>query len=360
MSYSVYFANYTIGEDAYEHVNEVCSRFGSSALLIGGELALKAGKEKLLQALKNTDSASPVTILDTVLFGTDCTYQRMDELAALAKDLHADMIFGMGGGKALDTAKGTAEKAGLPVFTFPTIAATCAATTALSVVYKEDGNFDSFYFFDKPARHSFINTEIIAQAPERYLRAGIGDTLGKYFECHFAARGDKLQHSSALGREISNMCYLPLLEYAEDALKECREHKAGVALEQAVLANIVSTGLVSLLVLDDYNCAIAHSVYYGLVLLPGFEEENLHGDVVAYGVLVQLMVDKEEVQAKEMKAFLQKLGIRTTLAEMGVSLERNALKPVLTETVTGPDMEHIPYEVTEDMIYDAMCKVENL
>ena len=72
------------------------------------------------------------------------------------------MIFGMGGGKALDTAKGTAEKAGLPVFTFPTIAATCAATTALSVVYREDGNFDSFYFFEKPARHSFIDTQIIA------------------------------------------------------------------------------------------------------------------------------------------------------------------------------------------------------
>ena len=284
----------------------------------------------------------------------------MEELAVYAKQCGAEMIFGMGGGKALDTAKGTAEKAGLPVFTFPTIAATCAATTALSVVYKEDGNFDSFYFFDKPARHSFINTEIIAAAPERYLRAGIGDTLGKYFECHFAARGDRLKHSSALGREISNMCYLPLREYAVDALKECRENKAGDALEQAVLANIVSTGLVSLLVLDEYNCAIAHSVYYGLVLLPEFEEENLHGDVVAYGVLVQLMVDGEEEKAKEMKDFLQKLGIRTTLAEMGAPMEREALAAVLKETVTGPDMEHIPYEVTEEMIYDAFCKVEEL
>ena len=270
------------------------------------------------------------------------------------------MIFGMGGGKALDTAKGTAEKAGLPIFTFPTIAATCAATTALSVAYKEDGNFDSFYFFDKPARHSFIDTEIIAHAPEKYLRAGIGDTLGKYFECHFAARGDRLEHSSALGREISNMCYLPLREYAEQALMECRENQAGVALQQAVLANIVSTGLVSLLVLDDYNCAIAHSVYYGLVLLPGFEEKNLHGDVVAYGVLVQLMVDGEAEQAKEMKGFLQKLGIRTTLEEMGAPIEREKLKLVLKEIVTGPDMEHIPYEVTENMIYEALCKVEEL
>lgn len=388
MTYSVNFANYTIGEDAYQNVKEVCSCYGKKVLLIGGELALKAGKAKLVQALSDSaekasagaDLSAPflgglsataagekvsaedseIEIVDTVLFGTDCTYVRMEELAAHAKKCGADMIFGMGGGKALDTAKGTAEKAGLPVFTFPTIAATCAATTALSVVYKEDGNFDSFYFYDKPARHSFIDTEIIAQAPERYLRAGIGDTLGKYFECHFAARGDELHHSSALGREISNMCYFPLRDYAEKALEECRENKAGVALEQAVLANIISTGLVSLLVLDEYNCAIAHSVYYGLVLLPGFEEENLHGDVVAYGVLVQLMVDGEEEQAKELKSFLCKLGIRTTLAEMGAPLEREALAAVLKETVTGPDMEHIPYEVTEDMIYDALCKVENL
>ena len=392
MTYSVNFANYTIGEEAYQKVNEVCIHYGTKALLIGGELALKAGKEKLERAMegidekqiskqinqklrmtaygdeKNTgesnsamnENPKKVQIVDTILFGTDCTYARMEELARYAKSCGAEMIFGMGGGKALDTAKGTAEKAGLPVFTFPTIAATCAATTALSVVYKEDGNFDSFYFYDKPARHSFIDTEIIACAPERYLRAGMGDTLGKYFECHFAARGDELHHSSALGREISNMCYLPLLTYGEAAMKECRENHAGVALQQAVLANIVSTGLVSLMVLDEYNCAIAHSVYYGLVLLPGFEEENLHGDVVAYGVLVQLMVDGEEQQAKEMKIFLKKLGIRTTLAEMGALLDKEALKDVLKETVTGPDMEHIPYEVTEDMIYEALVKVEKL
>lgn len=97
---------------------------------------------------------SEIEIVDTVLFGTDCMYARMEELAEHAKKCGADMIFGMGGGKALDTAKGTAEKAGLPVFTFPTIAATCAATTALSVVYKEDGNFDSFYFYDKLVPHS--------------------------------------------------------------------------------------------------------------------------------------------------------------------------------------------------------------
>lgn len=363
-SYSVYFANYTIGEDAYREAAQVCAMYGRRALLIGGEKALQAGREKLETALRLGAEMAGISdgpeIVETVLFGEDCTYARIEELARLAEEKQADMIFGMGGGKALDTAKGAAEKAGLAVFTFPTIAATCAATTALSVVYKEDGNFDSFYFFDRPARHCFIDTAIIAAAPDKYLRAGIGDTIGKYYECHFAARGDRLEHSSALGREISNMCYLPFPEYARQALEECRQNRAGTALEQAVLANIVSTGLVSLLVIDDYNCAIAHSVYYGLVLLPGFEEKYLHGDVVAYGVLVQLAVDGQIKEAKELKKFLTELGIPVSLSAMGVSMQREDLEEVLHETVTGPDMEHIPYAVTEEMVYEAMLAVEEL
>lgn len=353
---SIHFCGYSIGKNPYEEVVSVCTMYGSRVLLIGGEKGMAAGKERLLEAI----TGSSLVIVDTVLYGRDCTYENIHRIAALAKEKAVDMIFGMGGGKALDTAKGAADEAKLPIFTFPTIAATCAATTALSVVYKEDGNFDSFYYFDRPARHCFIDLQIIAEAPWKYLQAGIGDTIGKFFECHFSARGDKLTHSSALGCEISNMCYAPLLEYGVQALQDCKEHTVSVALEQAVLANIVSTGLVSLMVSDEYNCAIAHSVYYGLVLLPEFEEHYLHGNVVAYGVLVQLLVDNDREEARRLKAFMKKLGMPAALKEMQVPLDREYLKEVLIETVTGPDMEHIPYKVTEDMIYQAMEDVEAL
>lgn len=353
---SVYFCNYSIGENVGKEIADVCNRHGKKMLLIGGEKALAAGKERLLSVLADTE----IEIVDMVLFGSDCTYDNIHKWASYAKECGADMIMGMGGGKALDTAKGAGYEADLPVFTYPTIASTCAATTALSVVYRADGSFDSFYFYERPAYHCFIDLTIIANAPDQYLQTGMGDTIGKFFECHFAARGDKLQHSSALGREISNMCYAPLLEYGEQALKDCRSHEASVSLKQAVLANIVSTGLVSLMVLDEYNCAIAHSVYYALVLLPGFEEKYLHGNVVAYGVLVQLLVDHDREEALKLKEFLQKLDIPTTLKEMEVPVDRGYLKDVLHETVTGPDMEHIPYEVTEDMIFVAMQEVENL
>lgn len=353
---NVFYCGYSIGENSYENVKKICKRYGSRILLIGGKKALEAGKTLLCDALKG----SGMEIVETVIHTTECTHAQITKTADLARESQADMIFGMGGGKAIDTAKGAAWEAGLPVFTFPTIAATCASTTALSVVYREDGSFEEFYFYDYPAVHCFIHLGIIANAPYIYLQAGMGDTIGKHFECHFSARGDKLAHASALGREISNMCYAPLYEHGVQALEDCKAHRCSDALKEAVLANIVSTGLVSLMVLDDYNCAIAHSVYYGMVLIPGYEEHNLHGNGVAYGVLVQLAVDQNLAEAKKVKEFLQKLGIRTTLKEMNIPLDRAYLKEMLTETVTGPDMEHIPYPVTEDMIFDAMVQVESL
>ena len=52
--------------------------------------------------------------------------------------------------------------------------------------------------------------------------------------------------------------------------------------------------------------------------------------------------------------------VADSVAEMGVPVERDYLQAVLTETVTGPDMEHIPYRVTEDMVFEAMKAVEKL
>ena len=44
---SVYFCNYSIGEQAYGEIIRVCQGYGSKILLIGGKKALKAGEERL-------------------------------------------------------------------------------------------------------------------------------------------------------------------------------------------------------------------------------------------------------------------------------------------------------------------------
>ena len=99
---SIYFCNYSIGEHAYDNVTNVCARYGKRILLFGGVKALCAGKARLEAAIEGSEYA----IVDIVLFEQECTYEKIHRLAQRAKEVQADMIFGMGGGTALDTAKG--------------------------------------------------------------------------------------------------------------------------------------------------------------------------------------------------------------------------------------------------------------
>ena len=66
---------------------------------------------------------------------------------ALPAFKEADMVFAVGGGKAIDTCKCLCIEREKPVFTFPTIASNCAACTSVSIMYHEDGTFFKPHFF---------------------------------------------------------------------------------------------------------------------------------------------------------------------------------------------------------------------
>ncbi|WP_300621006.1 hypothetical protein [uncultured Fusobacterium sp.] len=75
-------------------------------------------------------------------------------------------------------------------------------------------------------------------------------------------------------------------------------------LEEVILSIIVSTGLVSNCVDNDYNSCVAHAVCYGFSMSPEVEEKHPHGELVSYGVLVQLVFDNK---IKELKKIIKKI-----------------------------------------------------
>ena len=182
--------------------------------------------------------------------------------------MQPDFLVGMGGGKAIDTAKGVAHQLGIPLVSLPTLVSNCAPITALSVVYREDGPFDRFLFYDAPPALTLVDLTLAANAPARFFRAGLGDTLAKYLESTFSARGDELggalDHMSAIGVSLSSTCYDPIIRFGRQALSEVERHEAGRPWKCAPGALSSRRGLVSLMADDNYNCALAHAVCYGL------------------------------------------------------------------------------------------------
>jgi glycerol dehydrogenase len=352
----VKFPHYTVGENVLKDLGKTIKKYAQRVLIVGGKTALEMTQNEIQISLQENQ----LDIIDFHWYGGECTNKNIDIAAEKAQQAGADIIIGVGGGKAIDTAKGAAQRAGLPVITVPTIAATCAATTALSIVYTEKGNFDSLFHLSEPPIHIFMDSKVIANAPPKYLWAGIGDTIAKYYEVGVTTRGKKLSHSAAMAKELSSMCAFPLIEYGVKALSDSENKISSFELEQIILNNIISTGIVAMLVGDENNGAAAHGLFYGLTLLEEIEKHHLHGEVVGYGVLVLLVMDGQKEEFERLYPFYKQAKLPTCLRDIDVMNDRIYLESVLEKAVNAPDMLKMPYPVTKDMLFNAMQELEKL
>ncbi|MGN1328485.1 MAG: iron-containing alcohol dehydrogenase family protein [Eubacterium sp.] len=355
-NYSLSLPDYSIGANVYSKIEEICAPFGQKIVCIGGKTAMSKSGDLIRKSIDNTS----LEILDFLWYGGEASYENIKMLEQNEAVKNADMIFAIGGGKALDTAKALAFRTEKNVFTFPTIASNCAGTTAVSIMYNSDGSFKEPYFFPAPAKHCFINTEIIAKSPAKYIWAGMGDTYAKYFEAAMSSRGEDLVHYHALGVTVSQMCLFPLLKYGKKAMDDFRNGIASFEVEQAILAVVVTTGIASILLTNehiiDYNTGLAHAVFYALTSFPHIEERHLHGEVVGYGVLILLLVDNDEKMFKTMFDFNKSIGLPTCLAD--IEMSETDLDKLVPMVCAMKDIDHNPYKITEEMVLKAFRELE--
>ncbi len=350
-NYSIIIPSYTVGPEAYKEVPVRCARYGKCAVVIGGQKAMAAAKEKLLEAVEG----SSISIADFIVYGMEATFENAAVMEANPVVQEADMIFAVGGGKATDTAKLVALHLNKPYFAFPTLASNCAASSSVAIIYNPDGSFREFVHFLDSAAHVFIDTDIIARAPSEYLWAGIGDTYAKYYEVSISARDEILEHFLAMGVNMSRMCMEPLVNFGEKALADNRAGIASYELEQCALTIIITTGWVSMLVTRRhnmlYNGGIAHALFYALCDLPGFDETHIHGVVVGFGCLLQLVIDGDEEEYVKLREFNRRIGLPVTFSEIGITLDQ--LESVTDRILADEDVEHYPYPLTKEMIMKA-------
>lgn len=357
-NYELHLPSYSIGSQVYNQIKEICRPYGNKAVIIGGERAMTAAKQKLEAA----SNIAGIEILDYVLFGKDCTFAAVEALKQVTAFQKADMVFAVGGGKALDTCKCLCQETATPIFSFPTIASNCAACTTVSIMYEVDGTFLKPNFFLTPPLHAFIDTEIIAKAPKQYMWAGIGDTYAKYYEATISSRNEKLPHFTALGVNVSRMCLDPLVQYGPKGFLDNQKGICSYELEQTVLAIVVTTAIASIFLTrdftPDYNSGLAHAVFYTLTSYKVIEEKHLHGEVVGFGILIALLVDGQEEEFKKIYALNQKIGLPLRLNDIDITMEE--FEQEMDRIPAMSDVKHYPYQVTKDMLRKAILYLESI
>lgn len=288
-------------------------RMGTRALVVGGQRAL-AGTRSAIES--GARGAGVEVALET--FGGECTEFEIERIAGLARKHRSQVVVGVGGGKAIDTAKAAAHAVGVPVVVAPTIAATDAPCSALYDVYTAEGAFARSCELPWNPSIVLVDSEVIARAPARLLVAGMGDALSTWFEADACARSSARNvaggHSTVSALRLARLSYELLFEYGEAARLACERDVPTEALERIIEVNVLISGIG----FESSGLAASHAVHDGITLLPA-TRGSYHGERVAFATLVQLVMENRPVrEMDEVLHFMVQVGLPVTLAQIGL------------------------------------------
>ena len=266
------------------------------------------------------------------------------------------VIVGLGGGKVLDTAKLIAHQSKLPIATVPTTGATCAAWTALSNVYDPKGAFAYDVPLDRCPDLMIVDYDLIATAPKRTLVSGIGDAIAKWYESSVSSGSSERTMVIAAVQEARILRDI-LFQKSAEAIA----NPNSPVWREVVDATVCLAGAIGGIGGASCRTVAAHAVHNALTHLHQ-AHDTLHGEKVAYGILVQLRL--EEFQGNQLATssrhqllkFYQEIGLPTSLSDLGLSQVTLAELEQIAEIAcqTNSDIHRLPFSVSPSQVLAAM------
>ena len=300
--------------------------------------------------------------LVTEAFHGECCQTEIYQLQKKIEDYSTNVIIGIGGGKTLDTAKAVAYFSKLPVIIIPTIASTDAPCSALSVLYTDDGLVDHYLLLDQNPNIVIVDTNVIAKAPTRLLVAGMGDALATYFEARACYQSHAITNSggvcSLAALQLAKLCYETLLTDGLKAKQATDQKIATKALENIVEANTYLSGIG----FESGGLAAAHAIHNGLTVLKECHS-MYHGEKVAFGTLVQLVLEKApQKEIETVLNFCRSIGLPTTLKALGITHPtKEQLMAIATASCSPSEtIHHLPFNVAPEDVYHAILVADQL
>lgn len=133
---------YVQGRDALLKFHEEMGYMGKRWLFVCSNSGYKACHDKIEKSFEGLDDYRRYEI-----FGGISSNGEINKMKAIVEQDNIDTVVAVGGGSAVDTAKATAYYSGKHIVIVPTVAATDAPCTGLSVIYNDDHSFDKYLFY---------------------------------------------------------------------------------------------------------------------------------------------------------------------------------------------------------------------
>lgn len=299
-----------------------------------------------------------------VQFNGECSLPEIDlQTATLRKeDQPVDCLLAVGGGKSVDAGKCVAYRLGVPLVVVPTLASNDAPCSAVSVLYTPEGVSSGVESFPTNPALVIVDTSVVADAPKRYLVAGMGDAMATHYEAKVCLENENARtvigaRPTLAASAIAEVCAKTLYAFGTAAVRAVREKTVDDALERVVEANTLLSGVG----FESGGLAIAHSVAQGYTAVPTVAENYLHGEMVAMGLLTQLVAESNLDEARRAAEFFASVGLPVNLAQISLAADRTTeLEAMLESAMSFPFLSNMPFEVTHERLRRATLDAHEL
>ncbi len=335
-----------VGPGKTNEIGAIARTYGSKAMVVTGRNSMRTSgyTDRIVNALRESGVQS--LVFDQV--GSNPERGMVNAAAGEAARFGADVVVGLGGGSALDTAKAVAVVARmggdvwdyvsgtevsrdvLPVIAAPSTAGTGSEVTPYTVIsdtaLKRKDGFMSDWIIPKVA---IIDPELMSTAPPKLTASAGGDALAQAVEAYTT----KLAHaySDMLALESIRLC----ARYLRRAFRDGNDLEARAAMGWASALAGLAIAFVDVVIGHHASEAVGaiyhthHGETAAALLVPTLEfnfdqtVERLGSIAQAMGRDTNAMDESSAAQAgvDSVRALLEEVEIPTRLASLGVKAD---------------------------------------
>ncbi|HZM66517.1 MAG TPA: iron-containing alcohol dehydrogenase family protein [Nakamurella sp.] len=285
------------------------------ATLSDGRLAVSGRLLVITSGGAGTEIARPLReFLPSADFFESCptTFTAMTMFIEQVRSRSYEAVIGLGGGRVLDAAKYIATRLGVPIAVVPTTLAHDGIASPVSILANEFGR--GSYGVAAPLA-AIIDLDVVANAPRRYLRSGVGDVLSNL--C--AIEDWEMAH--ALRSEPVDGLAVAMARSAATAVQFFQGDPESVEFVRVLAEGLILSGLAMSVAGSSRPCSGAcHEISHAIDLLYP-DRMQLHGEQVALGACFATMLREDDTAFRSIIAAHRRFGIGVRPADLGLTEE---------------------------------------